>query len=311
MKESFLSIRKRSIVERRSRIEFVPLTQPLSTSSSIQKSSEAKEDNMFSKEAATEEQTVDYVLGKEVLSQSRITLKHGEAIRIQGVLAKDYNIHVSTQKISARTGQLRNGLSAFSPSGDYNGQPGKRSGKDTNYAGFWTLVDAFLPSRFERRYIGLAANQMDVIRNHISYHPVVVVERDKERAEELKAMAEVLNKVRLIPKIEVIEGDIFDMLPFYDANILDLDLMCAFPEDPTFWVETLNLIKETTVLNITTCIGRFVTEKEYNDRTKRFRDQLVGNGVEIVARSPFSYRDRFTPMRAERLVIRKKEIENG
>ena len=252
------------------------------------------------------EQSVDYVIGKEVFAKGRTLLKRGEAIYIQGVLANKHNIIIGTDKISARASQLRTGKYAFAPSGDYDGTPGSRAGKDENYAGFWTLVDAFIPKRFERMYVGLAANHMDVIRSHLSWHPVVVVERDKKKANELRAIADVLMKIRQIPQIVVINSDIFETLEALTANVIDLDLMCAFPEDPTNWIKILGKMRGTAVVNITTCIGRFVTETQYNDRTLNFRKMLPDYEIELVARSPFSYRDRYTPMRAERLVIRRK-----
>ena len=201
------------------------------------------------------------------------------------------------------------------PSADVDGTPSVREGKDQNYAGIISLVDIFLPRREDRCYVGLPANQLDTIASNIG-GSIVAVERDPKRAgqlEQLKKFTEMRHNVR----IEVVNDDIICYLSRYNSeieeyenenkyNIFDLDLMCHLPSYPYFTDYLYRTAKlGFSLIHITTCVGRKITVDEYETRVVRFSRSLASSGFESIGHSRFSYRDRITPMRSERFIVRK------
>jgi len=266
-------------------------------------------------------QLLDYFIGEEILlkfdpewtdsSSRRWNTSYKEHIdKIERTL-KQYNVNISRQKILARSGDLIKGRGVFKPLGDYNGTPGTREGKDQSYAAFWALVDVFIPRRWERSYLGLAANQLDVIRTHIGLKTIVVVERDKDKAEAMKTLAERCSTERWFPQVEIRNEDIFDVMMREENrfNVLDLDLMTFLPEDSIDWAKAImycTVDHGPTVVNITTCIGRIITAEQYRKNVETLKDNLGKVGISLVGKSSFGYKDRVIPMRSEKLILTKE-----
>jgi len=258
----------------------------------------------------TTKQLLDYYLIPELL-QGR---PYGYAQRVQGKISA-HNVVVSKSVIYSRACEVENGRATLHPSAEFHGVPGQREGKDQNYAGFWAMVDMFIPDKSQRRYIGLPSNQIDKIREHVDGY-MVVCERDKKLAIYLTQLALYLSKTRggimSWPRIMVYHGDIIQFLCYgCEFNIFDLDLMQLLPKEEMLntWVTSLRTsISRGTVaaINLITTIGRSITEEEYNKRVEYFREALEAQGLRELGYSRFSIRDRQTPMRAERIILKRK-----
>jgi hypothetical protein len=255
----------------------------------------------------TGDQFLDYCLLPEVLKGK----PRGYARRVQGRLA-EYNILRSKQSIYSRAQKILSGRAVIRPVATFHNVPGYRGGKDLNYAGFWSMVDLFLPNKKERVYVGLTGNHIDVIREHIGA-TLTACERDTKTVENLKALTNlILNTKGVPPTIQVIHTDIFEYLAQgHQFNIFDLDLMQTLPcpSELTHWAQLLQW--STTrgarvAVNLTAAIGRSITEVEHNKRAEYFRAALDREGLRELGHSRFAYRDRKIPMRAERLILKRR-----
>ena len=119
-----------------------------------------------------------------------------------------------------------------------------------------------------------------------------------------------IEKAKQGPHIIIENEDIFEVLEEKKAvfNIFDLDLMSILPRPEKLdkWACILrSSAKEgKVVVNITTTIGRSLTEEEYNSRVGYFRQALESVGFRELGFSPFGYRDRYTPMRSMRIILK-------
>lgn len=253
------------------------------------------------------QQLVDYYL----LDEMRTGNRPGYASRIVSKLA-EYKVIYSKGAIYTRARHIREGKTVICPSADVNGTPAARDGKDKAYAGLWTLVDVALPDVSSRVYIGLAANQIDVVRSHITFPYMRVCEKDEERAQKLVQVAELIERFKPGPKIDIVNEDIFTSISKVSNcyNIFDLDLMCQLPKEATIdkWVGRIYLAAQPgkSVLAITTGIGRKGnTEERYNQRAGYLRRALESRGFQELGYSRYAYRDRIIPMRSERFILQK------
>lgn len=252
---------------------------------------------------------LDYYLTREIENN----LPWGYSTRVVNNLAK-HKIRTSRNIVFARARRIVSGKAVLTPSADVDGTPSAREGKDQCYAGFWTLVDIALPNTRERHYIGLAANQLDVVRSKTTSPIITVCELDPRRAIELANLAEVIERFRPGPKVQIVARDIFKEIENNQAryNIFDLDLMCHLPDEKKIaeWTKKIYFasIPGKIVIGITTAIGRKGnTEERYNRRTVFLRHALESAGFQELGYSRFAYRDRIVPMRSERFILTKEE----
>lgn len=251
-------------------------------------------------------QLIDYYLTEEII----LGCHDGYSRRISGHLL-EHNVKVSGNVIYTRARKVLAGRTVLHPLGDVDGHPAHREGKDQNYAGFWALVDIAHPDMHLRSYIGLSANQIDVVRHHVN--SMVVCEYYKERAIKLKKLTDALTHLQgtEATMIQIIEGNIFDVMKSKKEsfNIFDLDLMCHMPDSNEVlkWAKQIysSAIPGKNVIGITTGVGRNITVQDYNQRAEALRGALVTAGFQEIGHSRFSYRDRRIPMRSERYILTK------
>ena len=251
-------------------------------------------------------QLLDYYILKEyVLKDAR----RGYAAKVVKNLADSHAIRLQERDVYSRVKRVRAG-DTLRPSADVSGTPSVREGKDQNYAGFLSLVDVFQPRVEERCYIGLPANQFDVIASKIG-GSIFAVERNRERAEELEKFKSFIQKRRRKVSLTVANCDIWILLQTLanEFNIFDLDLMCPMQEDTLEWAEVFyhSAKPGMSILNLTTIVGRVITAEEHEKRVNWFNRNLHSVGFKPIGRSRFVYRDRAHPMRCERYVVYKPE----
>jgi hypothetical protein len=252
-----------------------------------------------------QDQLLDFYLIEELIAGS---LK-GYPGRVAKKLL-EHNVVYKKNVIYSRAKTILAGKTVLIPSADVDGRPSARDGKDKMYAGLWTMVDLALPFPECRNYIGLTANQLDNVRSHLSSSFMVVCERNKEKSEKLKQLAAFIEKAKQGPQIIIENEDIFEVLKEKknSFNIFDLDLMSILPRPAVLdkWAQIFrSSAKEGKVVaNITTTIGRSLTEEEHLSRVGYLRQSLESVGFRELGYSPFGYRDRYTPMRSMRLILK-------
>jgi hypothetical protein len=263
-------------------------------------------DKTLSKTSA--KQLLDYYLLNEVILNDN---KRGFPARVKGVLAKNHSIRVTGTNVYQHYQGVLAG-NPLRPSADVDGTPSIREGKDQNYAGIISLVDILLPKREMRRYVGLPANQLDVIASTIS-NSIVAVEYKPDKASKLKQFAQFVTQMRRNTRINVINDDIWSYLQTSEEkfNIFDLDLMCCLPKVSLKWAQAIwhSALPGVSVVHLTTTVGRKITVDSYETNVVRFTGNLNSVGFKSLGHSRFSYRDRVIPMRCERFVLKKETGE--
>ena len=244
-----------------------------------------------------------YLLNEYVLQDARA----GYAAKVKGTLAASHAIRVKERDVYQRVQRILAGDS-IRPSGDVCGTPALREGKDQNYAGLLSIMDIFHPRTESRSYIGLPANQLDVVADRIKGR-IVAVERDPARAQQLEKLKNFVVKRRPHVRVEVVNDDIWSVLQkrSREFNVFDLDLMCPMPEDSFEWAESVYNAAQPgfSVLHLATTVGRVLSDEDYEKRIVWFNRNLHSVGFKPAGCSRFSYRDRRTPMRCERYVLFK------
>lgn len=251
-------------------------------------------------------QIIDYYLQEEVKGGWQT----GFATRVHGKISQHKNLIISKDKIYARATKIRKGEDYLRPASDFTNQPSPREGKDRAYEGFWALMDILIPSPENRHYIGLAANQIDSVRNRVQNN-ITVVENNRAKAANLKLLADSLNTSGY--KVDIKSTNVFRVLKSKGAesqyNIFDLDLMCIMPkkQQSEIWAKAIyNAAKPgANILHFAVCVGRSISIDEHDSRAIYLHDALVKVGFGDIVHSHFSYRDRFIPMRGERIVMTK------
>ena len=258
-------------------------------------------------------QLLDYYLLNECILKDK---KRGFGARVMGTLEQNHSIRVKEVDVYQRFKGVLAG-NPLRPSADVNGTPSTREGKDQNYAGLIALVDIMLPRKQMRYYVGLPANQLDFIATSVGGN-ITAVEKVPERAQKIAQFAKFVTKMRNNMLINVVNDDVWSYLQTTSEkfNVFDLDLMCHLPDDSSSWANAIHLAARpgVSVAHVTTCIGRGkfdgLTEEKYETRVVRFIGNLISAGFKSLGHSRFSYRDRITPMRCERLVLKKETGES-
>jgi len=258
------------------------------------------------------DQLLDYYLFDELLKGP----EKGYLKKVSAELSR-HNVKFSSQVIYARAKSLLSGKSVYQPSADVDGRPSAREGKDKGYSGFWTMVDLAFPFPESRYYIGLAANQIDVVRSKVAAPSMVICERDLGRAFKLQDIARFISEKKSGPRIDIWADDVFEIMKKNESsyNIFDLDLMVCLPKPKIIeeWVQHIYYSARSgkIVINITTTIGRSITEDEYEYRAGYLHEALGYAGFTHLGYSPYKYRDRFTPMRSCRYLLQTTKKEKG
>ena len=130
--------------------------------------------------------------------------------------------YISSIKLSLFKGEKTLTLPTY-----IKGKVSARHKKDQAYARFWTLVDLTIPHREDRKYCGLAASQLGIVREKCG-KKIVVCEKDHEMGKWIQKLRTGFLDHLGSPFIEQIDGDIWEYLSTTtnEFNILDLDLMC-------------------------------------------------------------------------------------
>lgn len=253
--------------------------------------------------SSRETQLIDYYTIDELVDG----LKRGYTKRVQNKLAESHQVQLKDCVIRSRIKRVINKAVILSPAAEFNGVPGPRSGKDQNYAGLWTLADLIEPNLQNRDYLGLAGNQILAIRGHVG-GKITVCEKKAAIAEKMSGLVNILGDDRITVENQEIFRFMNQCNPIY--NILDLDLMCNLPRPEKLdkWVVSIKhcLRPGKVVMGMTTCVGRGLTEIEYQERVVYFRNILRKAGLTETGFSAFSYRDRRIPMRVQRYVLTKE-----
>lgn len=256
------------------------------------------------------QQLLDYYLIPELIQG----LPRGYAKRVKGKLSSHNITTCSRATIYQSAKMILDGRNTLRPAADVNGRPSTREGKDKAYEGFWSLTDVFLSDPFRRSYIGLAANQIDVVRDRVGgWNPIVVCEYSQTRENKLRELAGFIMRSKPGPHISVIGRNIFDHLGRGENcnsfNIFDLDLMCIMPglTELDSWARVIyrSAKQGINLIYIAVCIGRSITEEEHDFRMEYLEQSLTCRGFKLVGNSPFAYRDRRIPMRVNRIVLEK------
>lgn len=256
----------------------------------------------------TTQQLIDYYLSKEIIRGKR----RGYARRIQGKLSA-HNINVSQNYIYQKAKSISTGKRVLTPAADVDGTPSTREGKDQNYAGFWALVDVHIPDKERRNYIGLAANQIDIVRSKVD-GKLVVCELNRTR---YNSLCRLKNGLKL-EAVKIVNRNIFDEMIDWSynygkgLNVIDLDLMCSLPQNEKGLEEISHALweaiwkEEKAVINLTTVLGHSINSLQYTYNIGRLEKLIEKYELKIEGKSSFGYRDRQTPMRAERYLLKNK-----
>jgi hypothetical protein len=254
-----------------------------------------------------EKQLLDYYLIPEILTGCA----KGYGYRVYSYLT-EHSFHPSVETIYRRCQQVISGNKILQPAADVDGRPSNRDGKDLCYAGIWTMIELAIPCKEARSYVGLPANQLDSVRKHCGPF-ITACERDTERTKSMKLLAKFLQKNRPFCQFKIENQDIFNFLKITKENqfnIFDLDLMCILPKTRELakWAKVIHRTAKSgnNVVNITATIGRDITEEQHKYRVEILRDLFVTSGFKEEGYSRFCYRDRQTPMRSERFILRKR-----
>ena len=255
-------------------------------------------------------QLLDYYLAKELKDG---VLPRGYSKRVLKNLAENHEISLQGRHVYQRVTRVFAG-DTLRPSSDINGTPSDREGKEKNYAGVFSLMDVNLPKRNELAYIGLPSNQLDVIAARVG-GLVVAVEKKPKKAQELEQLNKLVKQRRPSQEgeVKVLCDNIFNVMQSWkgrDFNFIDLDLMCNMPRDPLPWVKAIYhcAARGNVLVHVTTCIGRTISEKEYETNLNTFNNCLDSVGFTIVGKpSRYGYWDRIIPMRCERYILQRRE----
>lgn len=199
-----------------------------------------------------------------------------------------------------------------------------RLGKDKNYHHVWSLVDMFIPCRFARRYIGLPANQLDVVASKIEQDPclrepaVVACELNSSTRNEMTGIIDnIIYQRDEHPSVRLEGDDVFQVMKReaksqYGFNVFDLDLMIALPDRKKLQ-EIADLTydcanKQThVVFHLSALTARTTDNATHKFRVEILCDALERAGFDIVGHpTHFEYTDSKIPMGCLRVVLSKK-----
>jgi len=230
------------------------------------------------------------------------------ATKAQARLA-EYGISLTEATIQTHYRSLKAGKSKPMAASSFSGQPFDnrliaRYGKDLVYSKFELMVDMFVEE--EANYVGLPASQiLMAARNYDSVDAC-------ERSVEIMAFMFMLKR-HFAPAASVSfhAEDIFDFLEETDKkfSVYDFDLMCIITNKLLDQIaEAIHNTSQTvSVINVTTCGGRKITEFQYDILMPDplFR-RLENLNWRILSSHSEKYVDSVMPMRSELFVLEKR-----
>jgi len=218
---------------------------------------------------------------------------------------KEYEIVYTKNHIQTIKRELTLGERSVDLPMVFGNKIGSRYGKDIMYSEFWRTVELSLSQ--PKKYLGLAAYQAEAVCQQVGDpRNVLVCERDKEVHTWVRRMYdEFLGK----PGPLFLNKNIFDLKDPPSFSILDLDLMIQLSTtDQVSMIATLIAKTEEPIciVNITTCIGRGVSELQYDSlMPSHLLLLLEKKGLKVTHLFSGGYRDRVIPMRYQHLVVEK------
>ena len=230
------------------------------------------------------------------------------ATKAQARLAQ-YGIDLTTTTIQNHYRALRSGKRKPAAASSFSGKPFDnrliaRYGKDLVYSKFELMVDMFVEDG--TNYVGLPASQiLMAARNYDSVDAC-------ERSTDMMAFMFMLKR-HFAPAASVSfhAEDIFDFLGETDKkfSVYDFDLMCVITNGLLDQItEAIHNTSQTvSVINVTTCGGRKITEFQYD---MLMPDPLFGRLEKlkwrILSAHSEKYVDSVMPMRSELFVLERR-----
>jgi len=260
-----------------------------------------------------------------------------DVMAVLSILSNEYGITcngrggaLTTRYIQQRLNDLQSHQKSLTLPSILNGKPSTRHFKDMMYAELNRLVECYIQPKASRSYCGLTAQHLYHISDHFDAAFIVSCEKSNEVFDWVKKLHTVFfnedNDFCWINKKDIestgnsqrgmINTDVFSHLSYAKEagfknlyNILDLDLMINVKNIPDWNLiaETLYSVMEpTSIISLTTSVGRNITNKEYNEIMPHTLERaLYSNGFKLVKVFSGKYLDRKIPMRTEHLMIRK------
>lgn len=210
---------------------------------------------------------------------------------------KFYNIEISADTLHRYAKDLKDIREPVCASAFNNSTNGlsARVGKEVMYGQFDMLVKLFIN---EIKYIGLPANQILSIAR--KYKNIVACERDFE----MYKFMSFLKQNFADQQIEIINSDLFKYFDSTDKkfNVFDIDLMLVMTEElvDKLYTSIINHCEVPSVVNIVSCVGRKISDIEYEIRTTRLIRLLKSR---MLHHYSGRYCDHVIPMRFEMFVI--------
>lgn len=235
------------------------------------------------------------------------------ARKAQARLAQ-YGIDLTEATIQTHYRSLKSGKRKPIAASSFSGQPFDnkliaRYGKDLVYGKFELMVNMFVEE--EANYVGLPASQ--ILMAARNYNSVDACERSPDM---LTFMFMLKRHFAPAADVSFYMGDIFDFLGETDKkfSVYDFDLMCIITNKLLDKIAEAihNTSQTTSVINVTTCGGRNITELQYDmlmpDPLFRRLEEL---GWCVLSSYSEKYVDSVMPMRSELFVLEKKINENS
>lgn len=230
------------------------------------------------------------------------------ATKAQARLAH-YGISLTEASIQSHYRSLKSGKKKPMAASSFSGQPFDhkliaRYGKDLVYSKFELMVDMFVEE--EANYVGLPASQiLMAARNYDSVDAC-------ERSADMMAFMFMLKR-HFAPAASVSfhEADIFDFLDKTDKkfSVYDFDLMCIITNKLLDQIAEAihNTSQAVSVVNVTTCGGRKITEFQYNMlMPDPLFWRLENLNWRILSSHSEKYVDSVMPMRSELFVLERR-----
>lgn len=218
-----------------------------------------------------------------------------------------YGIDIKQSTLYNYRLQLKSGIRAAMASSSFGSKLYEelvsRIGKDGMYKQIDLLVKIFLGNPQQVSYIGLPANQLLYMIQ--KYGNVVACEWDRKMFEFMRNL-----KARFAPNAtaQVQYGDMFSYLEETENkfSLFDFDLMQHLHKEDIERMAgaIVRTSKQTSIINIASCVGRSRTEKEYKKiMPSMLINELKKHGCITIHNYSDGYADRVTPMRYELLVV--------
>lgn len=267
-------------------------------------------------------QCIDYFLGQEIAS-GRVK-EYGYAARV----AKEVHAHGHTITIGdvySRKRAIFTKGKVLSPASFFQGKPTSRLGKDKNYHFQFMLLQQWL-ERNQIRYIGLPANQLDVIASQMDFGglgQLIACEMNPQTYNHMRGLRRFIYQQRkkpARPSISIYKKNVFDVMEMCadrederKFNWVDLDLMVQLPSEPELyrWAELIHdctTSRTPIILHVAAYTARATTTEEHLEAVSDLCDVLDEVGFETVGKpTHYIYADSAMPMGCLCVVLQHRD----